>query len=79
MGEAVRVYSCRRCGREYRKRRSLTRQGYCPAGCGIEVMLENAAQLHAGEGPAVDRWLEGIAKHLGVGGARGDPRQSDAG
>jgi hypothetical protein len=71
-------YACRLCGKVYRKRRSLSRMGYCKTRCGEAAMIENAVQLHAGSGPAVERWLEGIARHLAGGSAGGDPRQDHA-
>ncbi len=35
-----RAYACKRCGRVYRKRRSLTGGGYCRDGCGADAAEE---------------------------------------
>ncbi len=45
----VQGFACRRCGRVYSKRRSLTRARYCPTGCGVEAQMEwNAFQREMG-------------------------------
>ena len=60
-------YACRACGKVYRKRRSLSRRGYCPNGCGEEAMIRAVLELHYGTGPTYERWRERTLRGLGVG------------
>ncbi|HZQ65576.1 MAG TPA: hypothetical protein VFA66_10165 [Gaiellaceae bacterium] len=53
-------YACRRCGKVYRKRRSLTHLGYCRTGCGIIVMLEHNIGLGDPSSPQFRAWAERI-------------------
>jgi hypothetical protein len=39
-------YWCRRCGKGYEKRQSLSRRGYCPGSCGLEAQLEWNIAIH---------------------------------
>ena len=68
-----RTFACRRCGRTFNKRRSLTRTGYCSVDCGTDAMIRNVVELQERVGPGYDRWREGMLRSLGVTSGGGGP------
>lgn len=68
-GPTVMGYSCRRCGKTYRKRRSLTRMGYCPSGCGVDEAEAAARDMARREGRYYARWQAAMAERFGGSGA----------